>query len=102
MGTGTLLISMCVAIDGAIQQLIAPERGTACFSTNFVRDKERAKAESAVTQFHKSHNDRRLDEVYARLDDRTRSATTKEQFMAAANQTFDKMGSISERHSRPS
>ena len=57
-------------------------------------DKEQAKAESAVTQFHNLHNDRKFDAIYARLDEKVRAAQTKEQFMAAANQTFDGLGQV--------
>ena len=48
-------------------------------------DKEQAKAEAAVAQFHKLHNDRNFDAIYARSDDKIQGAVqTKEQFITAA------------------
>jgi hypothetical protein len=58
-------------------------------------DKEQAKAETAVKQFHKWHNDRNLDEIYARFDDKVQGAVqTKEQFMTAATETFGQWGKL--------
>jgi multidrug efflux pump subunit AcrA (membrane-fusion protein) len=57
-------------------------------------DKEQAKADAAVVRFHSLHNDRKFDDIYARLDDRVRAAQTREQFMTAANQTFDTLGQV--------
>ena len=55
---------------------------------------EQAKAERAVAQFHKLHNEGRFQEIYALLDDATRAAMTRDQFFAAAKQTFDEWGKV--------
>ena len=57
-------------------------------------DKEQAKADVAVTQFHKWHNDRNFDQIYARFDDKVRAAQTKEQFITAATETIDQWGKL--------
>ena len=58
-------------------------------------DNEQAKAEAAVIQFHKWHNDRNLDEIYARFDDKVQgSVQTKEQFKTAATETFERWGKL--------
>ena len=57
--------------------------------------KEQAKAETAVKQFHKWHNDRNLNEIYARFDDKVQGAAqTREQFMTAARETFGRWGEL--------
>jgi len=57
-------------------------------------DKEQAKASVAVTQFHKWHNDRNWDQIYARLESNVANAQTKEQFVSAANETVNQFGSL--------
>ena len=68
----------------------------ACFASvrAIYYDKEQAKAERAVTQFHKLHNDGRFEEIYALLDDATRAGMTKDQFLVAAKQVFDEWGKV--------
>jgi len=68
----------------------------ACFASvkPIYYDKEQAKAERAVTQFHKLHNEGRVEEIYALLDDATRAGMTKDQFFVAAKQTFDEWGKV--------
>jgi hypothetical protein len=53
-------------------------------------DNEQAKAEAAVTQFHNLHNERRFDEIYARLDKQVSQA--KADFTAASTETFSQWG----------
>ena len=55
-------------------------------------DREQAKAEGAVTQFHKSHNDGRFDDIYTRLDKQV--TQSKEQFMIAARENVNQWGKL--------
>jgi hypothetical protein len=57
-------------------------------------DKEQARAERAVVDLHKLQNERKFEDIYARLDDKTRGAITKDQFMMAANQAFETWGKL--------
>jgi multidrug efflux pump subunit AcrA (membrane-fusion protein) len=57
-------------------------------------DKEQAKAERAVVELHKLQNERKFEDIYARLDKTSRGTTTRDQFMAAANQTFETWGKL--------
>jgi len=57
-------------------------------------NKEQAKAEAAVAQFHNLHNERRFEEIYNRVDDKLRAAQTKEQFIAAAGEAFSRFGKL--------
>jgi hypothetical protein len=59
-------------------------------------DKEQAKAEAAVSQFHALHNERKFDEIYARLDKEV--AQSREEFMMAATGNFDEWGKLQSTH----
>ena len=55
-------------------------------------DKERAKAEAAVTQFHNLHNGRRFEEIFARLDKQL--TQSKEEFTTMATEAFNQWGKL--------
>jgi len=55
-------------------------------------DKEQAKAEAAVTIFHKLHNERRFEEIFAGLDKQL--TQSKEEFMSAATEAFNQWGKL--------
>jgi len=57
-------------------------------------DKEQTKAEAAVTQFHKWHNDRGFEQIYAHFDDKRGPAPPKEQFLAEAAKTMNEWGKL--------
>ena len=57
-------------------------------------DKEQAKAERAVVELHKLQEERKFEDIYALLDDTSRGATTKDQFMTAANLAFETWGRL--------
>jgi hypothetical protein len=55
---------------------------------------EQAKAEKAVGQFHKLHNEARYEEIYALLDENTKAELTREQFFVAAQHVTDTWGKV--------
>ena len=57
-------------------------------------DKEQAKAERAVAQFHKLHNEGKYEELYALFDEEAQRSMKKDDVMAAARGTFDKWGKV--------
>ena len=57
-------------------------------------DKEQAKAESAVAQFHKLHNEENYQAIYLLLDAEAAAVVNKDEFLAAAKQTFEKWGKV--------
>lgn len=67
-----------------------------CFASikPIYNDKEQAKAERAVDKLHELRNERRLEEIYALLDESTRVNLTKDQFMIVEKQTFEEWGKV--------
>jgi|SRR5215831_17714190 len=59
---------------------------------------EQAKAESAVARFHKSHNDRNFDQIYAQLDDKAGPPQAKDEFVTVATATMDQWGKLQTTH----
>jgi hypothetical protein len=57
-------------------------------------DKEQAKAEHAVAEFHKLHNEGNYEGLYNLLDAQARQAVNKDEFVAAAKQTYEKWGKV--------
>ena len=57
-------------------------------------DREQAKAERAVAVFHELHNAENYQGLYELLDDGARQNVNKEEFLAAAQQTYEKWGKV--------
>ena len=57
-------------------------------------DREQAKAERKVIQFHNLYNEGNLEGIYALLDDAARTSLPKDQFLVASKETFDKWGKV--------
>ena len=57
-------------------------------------DREQAKAERAVTTFHRLYNEKNYEGLYGLLDEQARQAVNKDEFLAVAKQTYEKWGKV--------
>src|ERR1044071_1281890 len=57
-------------------------------------DKEQAKAERAVAEFHRLHNEENYEGLYNLLDVQARQAVDKAEFVSVAKQTYEKWGKV--------
>jgi hypothetical protein len=57
-------------------------------------DKEQAKAERAVAEFHKLHNEGKYEELYKLFDEEAQRSMKKDDVLLTARQTFDKWGKV--------
>ncbi|MFL6331718.1 MAG: hypothetical protein ACJ754_00070 [Pyrinomonadaceae bacterium] len=69
--------------------------GVGCVSVKPIyNDKEQAKAERAVAEFHKLHNAQNYEGLYNLLDAQARQTINKDEFMSLAKQTYEKWGEV--------
>jgi hypothetical protein len=57
-------------------------------------DREQAKAERAVAEFHKLHNENKFEELYELFDEQARRAVNKDEVIDTAKQTYEKWGKV--------
>ena len=57
-------------------------------------DREKAKAEKTVAQFHQLHNEGKFEEIYPLLDEVTRAEVTKDAFVAAEKGVTAEWGKV--------